>query len=363
MHTSERISPAQVAGLITSFILGSAILLIPQDIAAKAGRDAWVSMLLATLIGLGVIYLYTTLALKFVGKNFIQYSEIILGKILGKVAGLLMIFMALELSSLVVRDFGVFFTTTILPNTPILVINMLMVFLVVISLKSGIGVLARVNMIIMPPLLFFLVMLTIMAIPNMEFKRLLPMMENGFKPVFRGTLSPIGFPFAETALFTMIIPHIGRSERVKKAFLLGGLAGGFFLLTVIIWTLLVISSETIAQIGYPVLEAVRLISLFHFVERVDALIIINWLGFGFIKITICFYALVTGLAQWFNLKDYRPLILPAGIVILALSLILFDNQAEAVLFIDIWVLFTIMVGITIPLLLLIVAGIRGLNKK
>ena len=362
MHTSERISPAQASWMITSFILGSAILLIPQDLSAKAGRDAWVSMLLANLAGLGIIYLYSTLAFKFPGKNFIQYSEIILGKILGKAAGLAMIWMALELSSLVVRDFGIFFTATILPNTPILVINTLIVFLVVISVKSGLEVFARVNMVIVPPLLFFLVVLNIMAIPDIELKRLLPVMENGFKPVFRGALSPIGFPFAETALFTMIIPHIGPG-RVKKAFLLGGLAGGFFLLTVIIRTLLVINAETVARIGYPVLEAVRMISLFHFIERVDALIIINWLGFGFIKITVCFYALVTGLAQWFNLKDHGPLILPAGIVILALSLILFNNQVEAILFIDIWVSFTLMVGIIIPLLLLIVAGIRGLNRK
>lgn len=345
-----------------SFILGSAILLIPQELSAKAGRDAWVSMLLATLAGLGIIYLYTTLALKFPGKSFIQYSEIILGKTLGKAAGLVMIWMALVLASLVVRDFGSFLTATILPSTPMLVINTLIAFLVVITIKSGLEVLVRVNMFMMPPLLFALVVLTILAIPNMELKRLLPVMENGFKPLIRGALYPIGFPFAETALFTMIIPHIDPG-RVRRALLLGALTGGFLILMIIIRTLLVMSPEIIARTGYPVLEAVRMIDLFDFIQRVEALIIINWLGFGFIKITVCFYAFVKGLAQWFNLKDHNTLILPAGIVILALSLIVFENQPEAISFIDIWAPFTFIAGVAVPLLLLIVAGIRGINRK
>ena len=361
MLEKGKISPNQIMWLLTSFTLGSAILLIPSSVTIYARQDAWLAMLLATLAGLGIIMLYTNLALKFPGQNFMQYSEVILGRNLGKIAGLIVIFVAMYLGSLVVRDFGSFIKATILPQTPMVVINAVIFLLVIMSVRSGLEVFARVNNIIAPCLIILLLFLTVLALPEMDVRKILPLVENGYKPVIRGAQIPIGFPFSETVLFAMIIPYVSGPGEVKKYLLAGGLVGGLLLTLVILRTLMVLGAEATSMLWYPVLEATRMINLFDFLQRIEALIIINWIGFGYAKITICFYAFVLGLAQWLNLRDYKPLVFPSGVLMLALSLIIFDNYVEAIAFINVWAS-GILFMVILFLILYIVAVIRGLGS-
>lgn len=72
MLNHGKISPRQVMWLMVSFLLGRAILIIPAAMAASTRQDAWLSIILATLAGLGIIAVYTALAIRFPGQNFIQ---------------------------------------------------------------------------------------------------------------------------------------------------------------------------------------------------------------------------------------------------------------------------------------------------
>ena len=47
-----------------------------------------------------------------------------------------------------------------------------------------------------------------------------------------------------------------------------------------------------------------------------------WMLGGFVKVGVFYYAAVLGSAQLFGLKDYRPLVLPAGTIVVALSILL-----------------------------------------
>lgn len=361
MLEQGKISSRQAMWLIVAFLHGSAILLIPSALVVEAKQDAWLAMGLATLAGLGVIAVYTTLAFKFPRQNFIQYSEIILGKFFGKFVGLIMIWFALHLGGLVVRNFGDFLTASVLPNTPMVIINAIILLLVVFAVRGGLEVFVRVNSLLFPFLILLLLIVTLLAVPRIDIDRLLPVMENGLKPVIAGSLSTVGFPFAETVLFTMIIPYVNRPEKAKRALLLGGLAGGLILLLVILRTLLVLGPAVTARFWFPVMEAVRMIDIFNFIQRIEAIIIINWIGFGFIKIAVCFYAFVLGLAQWLDLKDYKPLTMPAGVLMLSLSILVYDNYVqEAAFAAKIWFPYALPVTIIIPLIMLIAAKARGL---
>lgn len=359
----DKISPCQVLWLLMSFMFGSTILLIPSALAASARQDAWLAMGLATLAGIGIIALYSNLGLKFPNETFIQYSPKILGKFLGKTAGLLMLWFALHLGSLVVRNFGDFLTTSILPRTPMVVINATIVLLAVLAVRQGLEVFTRVNQLLIPFLVFVLLLLTVLSIANMEIEKILPVMENGIKPVLKGSLSALSFPYAETILFTMFIPFINRPGKCRYVLLLGGLAAGLILMLIVLRTLLVLGPEATASSLFSVLETTRLINIFNFIQRIEAMVIVNWVGFGFIKITICLYVFVLGLAQWLKLRDYKPLILPAGLVMLALSILVYDNYAQEIAFAaQIWPPYALSIALLIPLVMLIVANLRGLGQ-
>lgn len=365
MLEKGRISPLQMIGLLVAFLWGSTIIIIPSAIAVSAGRDAWLSMLLAVLAGLGLVAVYGALAMRFPGYSFIQYSELVLGKFFGKIAGLALIWFALHLGSLVVRNFGDFLNGSILPQTPMAVINGMTVLLAVFAVRGGLEVVARVNDVLIPFLIFLILLLTVLSLPNLELNKILPVLENGYKPVLKGALTATGFPFAETVLFSMIMPYLNRPGYGSKALFLGVLLGGLLLFTIILRTLMTLGPEPTAGTWFSVLEAVRLINIFNFIQRVESIIIINWVGLGFIKITVCLYAFVLGLAQWFNLQEYRPLVLPAGVLMLALSIFLYGNYVEEVAFAGvIWTPYSLCIAFLLPLIMLVavIRGMEGVNR-
>lgn len=200
MLEKGKISPRQAMLLAVAFLLGSAILLIPSATTASARQDAWLSMILAILAGLVIIYVYTSLALRFPDLNFVQYSEKILGRFAGKLAGLIMIWFALHLGSLVTRNFGDFLNITVLQNTPLAVINSAILLLSAIAVKKGLEVIARVNELTLPFLIILIFVLTVLSMPETDIRRLEPVLENGIKPAFAAR---IWFPYAIPVTFIL----------------------------------------------------------------------------------------------------------------------------------------------------------------
>lgn len=350
--------------MMISFLLGSSILLIPSAVASSAKQDAWVSMLISIVAGQAVIYNFASLSMMFPGKTFVQYSREILGKYLGMLAGLIMTWFSLHLGSLVVRNFGDFLSATVLQHTPMIVPDSIIVILVAMGTRMGVEVLARVNKLIIPFMILLILIIFALGIPEMEFKRILPVMENGVRPVIAGSLVVIGFPYAETVLFTMIIPFLNSPGKGRKALVTGGLAGGALLFFIVLRTLLVLGPATTVRLWFPVLETVRMIDIFNIIQRIESIVIIAWIFLGFMKISVCFYSFVLGLAQLLNLKDYRPLVLPAGVLMLALSQLVYENYVEETYFASqIWFPYAMVPGLILPLTMLAVAVIRGLGGK
>ncbi len=57
------------------------------------------------------------------------------------------------------------------------------------------------------------------------------------------------------------------------------------------------------------------------------------LGF-FIKIMLCLYALALGTAQLFNLRTYRPLVIPLGLFLLVAALRMYPSISEHMLYLE-----------------------------
>lgn len=83
-----------------------------------------------------------------------------------------------------------------------------------------------------------------------------------------------------------------------------------------------------------------------------------------LKVCILRYAAVLGAAQCLGLEDYRPLVLPVGAVVVAGSLLMYQDVAVTTAFVaEVWPLYALTFEAGIPLLLLVVAVARGLGKK
>jgi spore germination protein KB len=84
----------------------------------------------------------------------------------------------------------------------------------------------------------------------------------------------------------------------------------------------------------------------------------------FIKTSVFYYATVLSTAQLFNLRSYLPLVLPIGIICIAVAIMAADSTMEqAYSATDVWLFYMTPIEILLPLITLLIAKIRGLSEK
>jgi spore germination protein KB len=361
VREEDKISGGQELLLMLNFLLASAFIIIPAAVVTGAKQDGWMAIVLAVLTGIGIAMLYTTLGLRFPRQTLVQYAQLTLGRIPGITVGLLFMWFALHLGALVLRNFVDFLAVTLMPDTPHIVFHVSIMLVIVLALYGGLEVLCRFNQILTCIVVISIILIIFLTatIKDFDLKNLLPVLEGGFMPVLKTSLIPITFPFGETVLFTMILPYIIKQEDAKKNHA-AAMIGAGILLTLVTLAVLAVFGSGAANYLYPTYSLSRNISIASIVERVEAVPISIWILSGFIKIAVCLYAFVTGSAQMLNLKDYRPLILPSGVIMIALSVLVYENIMEQIGFATkIWPVYSIPFEIGIPLLILIVAVVRG----
>ncbi|WP_426377650.1 GerAB/ArcD/ProY family transporter [Desulforudis sp. 1031] len=322
VREAGRISAFQAMNYEISIVLATAILFVPSIAAQHARQDAWLSLSLAGAFGALVTYIAARLALRFPQETVVQYTPRVLGPVVGKLVGFIYVYYYLYVAYFVQREFSELVNTAYLPRTPMIVVIGLLTLLAVYVLYQGLEVLCRVNTVVLWTVVAALLLVIALGIKEVNLEELLPVFENGPGPVVLGAVAP-GSWFGETAVILMLMPFICAADRPRMV--------KFNLLAVLILFLLMelIVVSAIGRFGadqtatklFPTLSLARHVEVptLPIFSRQDALFMVFWIGGMLFKLATFFYAGTLGLAQWLNLKDYRPLILPLAVVITALA--------------------------------------------
>ncbi|SHK15220.1 spore germination protein KB [Anaerobranca californiensis DSM 14826] len=313
---TQVISPRQFAFILIGFLIGSASLFIPESIA---GRDAWIATLAAGFLGFLPLIFIIQLNKKFKGLTIIQYSQLCLGKFLGKILGFLFLVNIFFVSTLIVEDLVLLFNISIIPGTPEIILRLGLVFLVIYALFSGIESIARLTELYILPLIFLLLILPLLTIQEVDFSLLRPVLADGLKPIIAGTVVALTFPFAEVAMLAMILPTVREKKNSAKIFYLAYLISMILLVIRTILGISIFSADLAKKMLLPTYQMFRLVNIGEFFNRVEAFFIFIWvLGF-FTKLLATYYGIILGLSQIFQLNNKNSLIIPLGILIIFLS--------------------------------------------
>ncbi|MNV67112.1 Spore germination protein YndE [compost metagenome] len=198
----------------------------------------------------------------------------------------------------------------------------------------------------------------------MEIVRILPLLEDGIKPVLRGSISISAYTFLEPVVFLMFLPYVNQQKKITKALLQGCFLGGIIIFLTVTVSVLVLGPDLTTRDIYPSYNIARRISVGGIFERVEAMIALMWMLTLFIEVTLYFYAFVLGLSQLLNLKEFRVLTLPTGMILIALAPLIAPNYTYYnAVFDNYWVYYIITFGLFLPLVLLSVGMFRRtLNK-
>ncbi|MEW9051462.1 MAG: GerAB/ArcD/ProY family transporter [Neobacillus sp.] len=323
-----KVKASQLFVLVVLFEMGSAILV---GLGNSVKQDAWIAILLGMAGGVLLFLVYHRLFQFYPDLPLTSYTQKIMGKWIGRFISYMYIIYFMYGASRVLRDFGELLTTTIYSQTPLFILNTLMIITLIYGIQKGFEVLARTGE------LFFAVvyMLAIVGILLITFsglvhpENLLPILENGWMPVLKLTLGQtINFPFGEMIVFTMFLPLLNEPKRAKTICIFGIVLSGINIAITSAINVTTLGGEIFARSPYPLLSTISKIQLADFIERLDIFFMLYLVIGGFFKIALYYYAAVAGIADIFKIEDHRRIGTPVGLLILFASVTIAANYTE-----------------------------------
>ncbi|MFM1652880.1 endospore germination permease [Brevibacillus sp. B_LB10_24] len=365
MPDKSQVAARQFMILTILYVIGSAILVIPSLLVAVAKQDAWISAIVAVAAGLVAIVFYNSLAKSFPGMTLVQYCEEIFGRWLGKIVSLFfLVGFPCFIAVLTLYDIGDFLATQILTKTPLIAIFLIVMAVVAFGVRLGLEPIARAAEIFFPWVVSLLLLLFLFVSPFLKLENLEPVLANGIKPVLKGAIPLFSFPFFETLVLLMVFPRVKKPKDAGRALLTGVLAGGMALFAITLFSISVLGVEFVERHAFPTYALAKKINIGDFLQRIEAIIMFIWVITIFFRLTILVYVISIGLAQSFNLKEYRMIPLPLGFIFAVMALVIvpnssylhtFDKQTMPV--------YEYSFGMFLPLLLWVVAVLRKKGQK
>ncbi|CAG7637056.1 Spore germination protein YndE [Paenibacillus solanacearum] len=355
------ISTGQLIILVIMHVVGTTILVIPSILLAEAKQDAWLAALIALVASVPLMLLFLALHSRYPTMTIVEMLGEVFGKRIGNAVSLLcLIVYPIYLFSLTLRNIGDFMTSQIMPETPIEVIHIVFMAFVLYAVRLGLEPIARAAELLIPIVILMLFVMFIFVTPQIKHENILPVLENGFKPVFRAAIPFFSFPFMEGLLFLMILPQTNQQAKAGKAYVTGVAIGWaiLFILTVLIILVLGTSESTLTNI-FPTYDLAKKINVGRFFERVEITVAIAWFITSFFRVCLYLYCTAYGIAQALQLKEYRMLAAPIAILVVVFSLLAVPNPSYLrVLDVKILPFFNLTFGLIFPLILYVVALFR-----
>ncbi len=259
--------------VIVCAVLGAGITILPRTVAISAGRDGWLSIILAGAGACLFALLLWLLCRKFPTKTLPEISVAVLGRLLGTAVSVLYILYAFVLAGAIMRVFVEIIDTWVLVWTPDYVFYLLLLGVTVYVARMGATTLARLMEIItLLTVVVFLIWLT----PLGEFNslHLLPVGAEGVVAIAEGALEAF-FSFLGFEALLVFYPLIANQQKVLKVTLIALVFITLLYAGNVILTFGVLGVEHTMLQKWPVISYLRVGSL-PFARRVDTVVLFFW---------------------------------------------------------------------------------------
>ncbi|MFD2706249.1 GerAB/ArcD/ProY family transporter [Salibacterium lacus] len=323
-----KINAGQLFVLIFLFEMGSALLL---SLGIEAKQDAWLAVLAGMFGSLFLFWMYYRLYLFYPDMLPTSYMQHIIGPLFGKITAYLYIVVFMYSAARVLRDFGEMLVTFAYNETPLFIINTLLLLLVLYVTHKGIEVISRTGEIMFVVLYVLAVTGSILIVVSglINIDHLKPVLEGGIGRILKtaGT-ETLYVPFGEAVVFFMILPYVNRPDKIKPAAFSALVLSGINLSITMAVNVAVLGVNLTERSQFPLLNTIQAIQVAEFLERLDVFFMVALIVGGFVKISIYFYAAVIGTSDLFQKKESSSLVFPLGLVVLFLSMVIASGYAE-----------------------------------
>ncbi|MCM3570664.1 endospore germination permease [Neobacillus mesonae] len=360
-----KLSGLQIFWLIFTFETGNMILLTIGPVMEEAKQDIWIAYLIATILGVLIVYMAAKTALLHPKHTLVQLSKLILGKWLGTIVVLIYLVQWYSVVGNILREFADFSITILLPLTPAWAFfSTILLLLIYVTFIGGIEGIGRCSEVFGPIIILSEIILIILSTKDFEVINLMPIFaDTGFHQIWKGALTPLAF-FGESVIILMLVPFMAEPQKAVKSVVWGIALSAVTVLIVALCVVLTFGPEISGKLRHPSFDLVSYISVMNFIQNLEIVAVLVWILSVFIKLSLYFFLSCYGTAQLFKMKDWRKMIWIAAIFFFALA-IFFPGQFYSFGYMKTyWIHYALPINMVgIPLLLWVVGSIRRRFKK
>lgn len=280
---------------IMSVGLMNHVIIIPALIEVS-GRDAWISILFAMIVGSLWVWLVFYISNGTNRQHIYVWLKVNLGSYIATIFVLMVGGFMLTIAIVTMTDMGTWTQITFLEKTPRIIIVITFILVCCIAANTSILTIAIANGILLPLVIALGYFVFAANLPEKDYSLLFPIIEHGYRPVWQGMIYS-GAGMAEVLLLIFLQHRIKSPIRYR-----------YLIILVVILAYLTLGpvSGGIAAFGpieaakhrFPAYELWSLVSLGEFVEHVDFFSIYQWLSGAFIRISLALFIIV----DLFNLQ-------------------------------------------------------------
>lgn len=321
---SEKLTPWHLRSLLIIMVLCGSLV----NGAFTVVQDTWLSVLLMAVIYLPVILIYCRICTLCPEKDLFGMMESLFGRVGGAVLILPMTCYALAVTALLLRNFTEFTNVIALKNTPPIPIMMILLLTALYLAKQGFSVLGRWSVIVCSVIAVNIALTILSSFRIMDFSHILPVLHHTHGAVVSNSFALGSIAVGETVMMTAILGSRKKGRSAYGIYLPGVLLGVGLFALVILRNIFILGPDLENAAKFSTYMAVRIIEVGSFFERIESSISFVYILLGITKMALFLSGAAMGSARLLRSGDYKKLLVPTGLLALAVGALVFNNAFE-----------------------------------
>jgi spore germination protein KB len=362
IQEKARIGAKEFTALLVLLVSSHVFLDYPRYVSMSGLEAAWMEPIISGVVSLILFLIVDKLfRARFTGMDIVDVSRLAFGRFGAVLIALVFALFFLLITANIMRQFAENVITTVLPNTPIVLVSTMFILAIGYVAHCGLEGVARISYIALPILVLGVGALCLMTMNWWNPSLLFPFWGTGIGSVTVGSLQSSSI-FINVLLLCIIYPHAHDPKSFRKVGIISTLITIAILTAFVVCYHMVFSPIETTKLTSPMYSMARLIHIGRFVQRLESVFVFMWVSAAVVKMSVTLWASAYLLGSAFAWPTYRPILPALGLLCIALSLLPSDIATVFQIDHDYFLKWSWVLVFLVPVLILFAGMMRRRNR-
>ncbi|WP_058484891.1 GerAB/ArcD/ProY family transporter [Defluviitalea phaphyphila] len=332
------------------------------NLLIDAGLNAsWVIPIISGLIMIIPLLCLLSLLKLYKNKNLLEIISHLMGKYLGLIIILLLLFSSLKNTVIFTRDYTDILSTMFYLKTPMPFILFIIIISSAYISSKEINIIGSLGWFLFPIMEASTVLLIVMSFNKIDIHYIFPLGGPGIKTILKQSLY-FSTILCELIFLAIFFPRIRFYEQYKKGILWGFISSIIHFSLFMLIYITVFGYATLLTLNYPLHQLTRLVQIGRFIKNVEALFLGFWAMASSIRLAIYFY-ITSSILAFLLKKNVKTIISFVSIIVFLIALVPSNYVSYILLTHKMQSYFYCISIIFFPVVLYIIAKLKGDYKN